>query len=76
MGIHRLNFIFSCSIIRPQRTRGIQEEEEEEEEEAGEMDEILGCQQLLKISVLRSVSNDDRRDRETQRGGEERASGC
>lgn len=58
--------------IRPQRTRGIQEEEEDEEE--GEMDEILSCQQLLKISLLCSVSNDDRRDRETQRGG--RASGC
>lgn len=59
--------------IRPQRTKGTQEEKEEEEEseegeEEGEMDETLGCQQLLKISLC-SVSNDDRRDRETQRGG-------
>ena len=53
--------------IRPQRTKGTQEEEEEEEE--GEMDETLGCQQLLKISLVCSVSNDDGRDRETQRGG-------
>lgn len=33
------------------------------------MDEILSCQQLVNISLLCSVSNDDERDRETQTGG-------
>lgn len=37
--------------------------------EAGEVVEILGCQQLLKISLLCSVSNDDGRDKETRREG-------
>lgn len=68
MGIHRLNFIFSCSIFGHRERKGIQAEEEEEEgKEEGRRERWMRhsvVRNSEEISLLCSVGNDDRRDRE------------